>query len=152
MATTTTNNKEEAKARKSLLLPTTRYSTTLARSLGTWLPTAGARTRRYLHYCSYCSGTPSQPQCFDLNNTTLGQRRQPVACVPRDQLPAYNNKGQCTSGSYVQFDTAPYSRAPSATSYISTPGPIVHHINHIGDNRGDCYNSTTVPTTCDDIN
>ena len=30
------------------------------------------------------SGTPSQPQGFDLNNTTLDR---PVACMPRDQLP-----------------------------------------------------------------
>ena len=38
------------------------------------------------------SGTPSQPQRFDLNHTTLDQ---PIACMPRDQLPTHNNREQC---------------------------------------------------------
>ena len=94
------------------------------------------------------SGTPSQPQCFDLSHTTLDQL---IARMPRDQLPTYNNRGQCMSGSYVQSTTAPYSRAPSTTSYISTQGPVVHDITHIEDNKGDCYNLTSVLSTCDDI-
>ena len=60
------------------------YSATCARSLGTWLPAAHARTR-----------LPSQPQHFDLNHTTL---ERPMACIPRDQLPTYNHGGQCVSG------------------------------------------------------
>ena len=73
------------------------------------------------------SGIPSQPQRFDLNLTTLDQLTA-IACMPRDQRPTYNNRGQCIFGSYMQSTTAPYNRARSTTSYISTSGPIVHDI------------------------
>ena len=97
------------------------------------------------------SGTPSQPQRFNLSHATL---EQPTACMPRDQLPTHNNREQCISVSYMQSATAPYSRAPSTTSRISTPGPIVHHITHIEDDRGgDYHHMTTVPpSACDDTN
>ena len=93
------------------------------------------------------SGTPSQPQHFDLNHTILDQ---PIACMPSDQLATSNNRGQGVSGSYMQSTAAPYSRAPSTTSYISARGPGVYDITHIED---DCYrHMTTVSTTCNDIN
>ena len=42
---TTTKEKEEAKAKENLLLPTTQYSATSARNSGTWPPTEGTKIR-----------------------------------------------------------------------------------------------------------
>ena len=55
---------------------------------------------------------------------------QPVALMPRDQLPLYNQHGQCVSGSYMQATTAP-ADASSTASYITTPGPVLHDISHV---------------------
>ena len=54
-----------------------------------------------------------------------------VALMPRDQLPVYNQHGQCISGSYMQVSTAPRAPTPSTASYISTPGPVLHDISHV---------------------
>ena len=93
---------------------------------------------------------------FRYSMTTATLRPQSHYFRPTDSLhakrPTYNNRAQGMSGSYMQSTTAPYSRALSTISYASTPGPIVHDITHIEDNRSDCYHMTAVPTTCDDIN
>ena len=87
------------------------------------------------------SGTPSQPQRFNLNHATFDQ---PMACLPKKQLTTSKKRGQCTSGSYVQSATTPYSRAPRTTSYISTPGLIVHDITYGHDH---CFYDSTSLTT-----
>ena len=51
--------------------------------------------------------------------------------MPRDQLPVYNQHGQCISGSYTQATTAPRAPTPSTASYISTPGPVLHDFSHV---------------------
>ena len=48
------------------------------------------------------SGTTGQTQHCNLDHPTTDQ---PVALMPRDQLPVYNQHGQCISGSYVQAST-----------------------------------------------
>ena len=59
---------------------------------------------------------------------------QPVALMPRDQLPLYNQHGQCISGSYMQAmqaTTAPRAATLSTASYITTPGPVLHDMGHV---------------------
>ena len=51
--------------------------------------------------------------------------------MPRDQLPVYNQQGQCISGNYMQVTTAPRAPTPSTASYISTPGPVLHDISDV---------------------
>ena len=56
---------------------------------------------------------------------------QPVALMPRDQLPLYNQHGQCISGTYMQATSAPRAATSSTASYITTPGPVLHDISHV---------------------
>ena len=56
---------------------------------------------------------------------------QPVALMPRDQLPLYNQHEQCISGSYIQATTAPRAATSSTASYITTSGPVLHDISHV---------------------
>ena len=56
---------------------------------------------------------------------------QPVALTPRDQLPLYNQRGQCISGTYMQATSAPRAATSSTASYITTPGPELHDISHV---------------------
>ena len=64
---------------------------------------------------------------------------QPVALVPRDQPPLYNQHGQCISGSYMQATTAPRAATSSTASYITTPGPVLHDISHVYCEESDDY-------------
>ena len=73
------------------------------------------------------SGTTGQTQHYSLDHPTTDQ---PGALMPRDQLPIYNQHGQCITGSYMQASTAPRP-TPSTASYISTPGPVLHDISHV---------------------
>ena len=51
--------------------------------------------------------------------------------MPRDQLPLYNQHGQCISGPYMQATSAPRAATSSTASYITTPGPALHDISHV---------------------
>ena len=82
-------------------------SVTLVKSMDMWQPTVGTRT--------------------------LPTLQQPVALMPRDQLPLYNQHGQCISGTYMQATTAPRAATSSTASYITTPGPVLHDISHVHD-------------------
>ena len=68
------------------------------------------------------SGTTGQTQHFSLDNPTTDQ---PVALMPRDQLPLYNQHGQCISGTYMQAAPATRAATSSTASYITTPGPVL---------------------------
>ena len=65
---------------------------------------------------------------------------QPVALMPKDQLPCYNQHGQCISGSYMQATTALRAATSSTASYITTPGPVLHNISHVYCEEIDDYN------------
>ena len=97
--------------------------------------------RRFGHMAAHCwykdstyttasvgSGTTGQTQHFSMDNP---MNDQPVALMPRDQLPLYNQHGQCISGSYMQATTAPRAATSSTASYITTPGPVLHDISHV---------------------
>ena len=65
--------------------------------------------------------------------------------MPRDQLPIYNQHGQCLSGSYMQATTAPRATTSSTASYISTPGPVLRDISHVYcEQIDDHYNSNVL--------
>ena len=64
--------------------------------------------------------------------------------MPRDQLPVYNQHGQCRVGSYMQATTAPRTTTASTTSYISTSGPILHDISHVYCEELDAYYNSNV--------
>ena len=68
---------------------------------------------------------------------------QPVALMPRDQLPLYNQHGQCISGSYMRATTAPRAATSSTASYITT-GPVLHDISHVRCEEIDDYYNRNV--------
>ena len=74
------------------------------------------------------SGTTGQRQHYSMDNPA---NDQPVALMPRDQLPLYNQHGQCISGTYMQATSAPRAATSSTASYITTPGPVLHNISHV---------------------
>ena len=76
------------------------------------------------------SGTTGQTQHFSIDHPHPSND-QPVALMPRDQLPLYNQHRQCISGSYMQSTTAPRAATSSTASYITTPAPILHDISHV---------------------
>ena len=87
------------------------------------------------------SGTTGQTQHFSMDHPT---NDQPVALMPRDQLPLYNQHGQCISGSYMQATTAPRAATSSTASYITTPGPVLHDISHVHCEEVDDYYNCNV--------
>ena len=74
------------------------------------------------------SATTGQTQHFSMDNPA---NDQPVALMPRDQLPPYNQHGQCISGTYMQTSSALRAATSSTASYITTPGPVLHDISHV---------------------
>ena len=85
------------------------------------------------------SGTTGQTQHFSMDHPT---NDQPVAIMPRDQLPLSNQHGKCISGSYVQATTAPRAATSGAASYMTTPGPVLHDVSqlHCGEVEDCNYN------------
>ena len=91
----------------------------------------------YLHYSSCwfrCSWS-------DLSTTVMDNpaNGQPVALMPRDQLPLYNQHGHCVSGSHMRATAAPRAATSSTASYITTPGPVLHDISHVYCEKIDDY-------------
>ena len=74
------------------------------------------------------SGTTGQTQHYSMDSPA---NDQPVALMPRDQLPLYNQHGQCISGTYMQTTSTPRAATSSTASYIATPGPVLHDASHV---------------------
>ena len=85
-----------------------------------WQPTVGTRTLPRLQQLLV------QALLVRHNTTAWTTQRttNPVALMPRDQLPLYNQHGQCISGTYMPATSAPRAATSSTASYITTPGPV----------------------------
>ena len=81
--------------------------------------------QKFEHVAANCWYKDSTYTTAAVGSVTTGQTQhysmdhpandQPVALMPRDQLPLYNQHGQCISGTYMQSTTAPRT-APSSTA------------------------------------